>query len=80
MTSPLLPQSLTAARERAVKLLGDAFAADAFEIDELESRLARVYRAATIAELEELVKDVAPALPDRSPSSAGWRWPAARSR
>jgi hypothetical protein len=67
MTSPLLPQSLTAARERAVKLLGDAFAADAFEIDELESRLARVYRAATIAELEELVKDVAPALPDRSP-------------
>jgi hypothetical protein len=67
MSSPNLPQSMPAARERAVKILGDAFAADAFEMDELESRLSRVYQASTIAELDELVKDVAPALPDRSP-------------
>ena len=63
----LPPQSLTAARERAVKLLGDAFAADAFEMDELESRLAGVYRASTIAELDALLQDVAPALPERAP-------------
>lgn len=67
MTPTPQPQSLTAARERAVKLLGDAFAADAFEIDELESRLAQVYRASTMAELDALLADVAPALPDRAP-------------
>ena len=66
MTPTPQPQSLTAARERAVKLLGDAFAADAFEIDELESRLAQVYRASTMAELDALLADVAPALPDRA--------------
>ena len=65
--SPQPPQSMTAARERAVKLLGDAFAADAFEMDELESRLASVYRASTIAELDALVADVVPALPERAP-------------
>lgn len=67
MTPSSLPQNLTVARERAVKLLGDAFAADVFEMDELESRLSRVYRATTIAELDALVADVMPVLPDRSP-------------
>lgn len=60
-TPPGALQSLAAARERAVRQLGEAFAADAFEMDELESRLARVYRAASIAEVEALVQDVAPA-------------------
>jgi hypothetical protein len=67
MTPSSLPQNLTIARERAVKLLGDAFAADAFEMDELESRLSRVYQATTIADLDALVADVMPVLPDRAP-------------
>lgn len=67
MTPSSQPQSLAAARERAVKLLGDAFAADAFEMEELESRLAQVYRATSIAELDAQLADVAPALPDRAP-------------
>lgn len=62
-TPPINLQSLAAAKERAVKVIGDAFAADAFEMDELESRLARVYRAASVAELDELLADLVPATP-----------------
>src|SRR5687767_7470553 len=61
------PQSLSAARERTVKLLGDAFAADAFEMDELEARLARVYQATSVAELDAMVQDLAPQLADQAP-------------
>lgn len=78
---PSPPQSLAAARERAVKQLGDAFAADAFEMDELESRLARVYRASSIAEVDEVVRDVvAPAIDQRAlpAASAGALLPPAR--
>ena len=66
-TPPPHPQSLAAARERAVKQLGDAFAADAFEMDELETRLARVYRAASIAEVDEVVRDLAAPVADARP-------------
>lgn len=64
---PSHPQSLSAARERTVKLLGDAFAADAFEMDELETRLARVYQATSIAELDAMVQDLAPQVADQAP-------------
>jgi hypothetical protein len=64
---PQHPMSLTAARERAVKQLGDAFAADAFEMDELESRLSRVYRAVSIAEVEDIVRDVVAPTADQRP-------------
>lgn len=62
-TPPTNLQSLAAAKERAVKVIGDAFAADAFEMDELESRLARVYRAASVAEVDAMLADLVPATP-----------------
>lgn len=62
-TPPSNLQSLAAAKERAVKVIGDAFAADAFEMDELESRLARVYRAASVAEVDAMLADLVPATP-----------------
>lgn len=62
-TPPGNLQSLAAAKERAVKVIGDAFAADAFEMEELESRLARVYRAGSVAELDALLADLVPATP-----------------
>lgn len=64
-----------------MKQLGDAFAADAFEMDELESRLARVYRAASIAEVDEVVRDVVAPVADQHPvpvASAGALLPPAR--
>lgn len=53
-----LPVAVEAARERVVELLTGHFAADRISADDLEARLERVYRAATVAELDALVADL----------------------
>ena len=64
--------SLSDERERVIQQLSDHFANDRISLDELESRLERAYKAATISDLRQLTKDLAaPAessLPARLPS------------
>jgi uncharacterized protein DUF1707/cell wall-active antibiotic response 4TMS protein YvqF len=52
-----------AARERVVDLLQLRFADDCLSMDEFERRVAVAYQARTIAELDELAADLAPAAP-----------------
>ena len=47
-------------RERAIALLSDAFARDSVDLDEFERRLTLVHNAASVAEIEQVVCDVAP--------------------
>lgn len=59
------PPSLVAladAREQAAQALSVHFAGGALDMDELERRLAGVYRSRSVAELQELLADL-PALP-----------------
>src|SRR4051812_36085038 len=42
-------------RERVIQTLSDAFANDLITVDELEARLAKVYKATTAAEADALV-------------------------
>lgn len=59
-THPRTPRDITLAdeRERVVRRLSDAFAADQLPLDQLESRMSLVWRAGTPAELDELVADL----------------------
>jgi hypothetical protein len=50
-------------RERVATVLSTRFADDVISLDEFESRVARVYRATTRAELDALVADLEIALP-----------------
>lgn len=53
---PVVP--LERERERTIELLSQHFANDNLSLDELESRLERVYRAASVPALRELTKDL----------------------
>jgi hypothetical protein len=50
--------SVREARERSIAILSELFAADDLELDEFERRVSLVHRAATVAEIDEVVRDV----------------------
>ena len=50
--------SLADERDRVINVLSLAFANDALSMDELESRMERVYKAANVAELQRLTTDL----------------------
>jgi hypothetical protein len=50
----------TKEREAVIAALGDAYAADRLELDELEQRMARAYRATTRDALAEVLADLQP--------------------
>ena len=68
-------------RERVASFLSARFADDALSLDAFEERVAAVYRASTMAELNALTADLAPAEPAASGSSGprrtamAERWP-----
>jgi hypothetical protein len=58
MHSPIAPVPLSNAhRDRVIRLLSAAFANDMLSMEQLDERLAAVYRAQTPAELEQLLVD-----------------------
>ena len=65
-----MPESLVALRDRreqVISRLSDGYARDIFDVDELERRLDLAHGARTVAELDALIADLAPAT---SPSTA----------
>jgi hypothetical protein len=59
-----MPESLVALRDRrhqVIARLSECYAGDILEVEELERRLDLAHAARTVAELEELVADLAPA-------------------
>ncbi|MHB1863016.1 MAG: DUF1707 SHOCT-like domain-containing protein [Gemmatimonadaceae bacterium] len=77
MTLPGQPsfQALEQERERVITLLSRHFANDSLSIEELETRLELVYRAASVAEIRALASDLpavegAPATPAARPAPA----------
>jgi hypothetical protein len=62
-----------AEREAVISALGDAYAADRIELEELELRMARVYRATTRASLADVMADLSPRAPLAAPTAAGER-------
>jgi hypothetical protein len=64
MSDAAAPGSLVALRDRreaAIQRLADSFAADLLTIDQFDERVARAHGAATVAELDALVADLAAA-------------------
>lgn len=55
---PMAPQALEGERERVITVLSRHFANDQLSIDELETRLELVYRAASVAEIRALAADL----------------------
>ncbi|MCU0618067.1 MAG: DUF1707 domain-containing protein [Gemmatimonadaceae bacterium] len=81
MDSPAPSRSLAPSsqeREAVISALGDAYAADRLELDELERRMARVYRATTRESLAEVLADLQPARPAAAASTAATGFTAAR--
>jgi uncharacterized protein DUF1707/cell wall-active antibiotic response 4TMS protein YvqF len=63
MTDPPLP-TLSRAREQKINELSQHFANDDLSLDELEQRIERVYKAASVSELDAITSDLqAPQLP-----------------
>jgi hypothetical protein len=63
MPDPAPPTSLVALRDRreqVISALTEHYAADLFDVDELDKRIDLAHRARSIAELEEIVVDLAP--------------------
>jgi hypothetical protein len=65
--SPLPPAALRQAQERTIARLGEHFARDHLEAEELERLIDRVYQATTPAQLEELLQG----LPSLATPAAG---------
>src|SRR5690349_16696957 len=63
MSEPLPPPSLTRAREQKINELSAHFANDDLSLDDLERRIERVYKAATIADLDLITADLRAAGP-----------------
>ena len=61
MSEPLPPPSLARAREQKITELSTHFANDDLSLDDLERRIERVYKAASIADLELITADLRPA-------------------
>jgi hypothetical protein len=62
-TNPGALIALRDRREAVIQILSDSFANDLVDVDAFDERLARAHAAATVAELDALVADLAP-LPD----------------
>lgn len=58
-------------RQLAAAFLSARFAEDAISLEAFEERVAAVYRVSTMAELNALTDDLAPAAPEPAPSAAG---------
>lgn len=63
MSEPLPPPSLARAREQKISELSTHFANDDLSLDDLERRIERVYKAASIADLELITADLRTAAP-----------------
>ena len=72
MNTPALPTPSAPQREQAIARLSQSFAEDAITMDEFERRAELVYRAATAAELQNLVADL-PAVIEPAESKSGKR-------
>jgi hypothetical protein len=59
-----------AEREAVISALGDAYAADRIELEELELRMARVYRATTRTALADVMADLSPRSAVAAPAPA----------
>ena len=59
-------------REQVIARVSEAYAADLIDVDDLDRRLDLAHRARTVAELDQLVADLAPAAaaPAEAPSTA----------
>jgi hypothetical protein len=53
------PVSLRDTRERTIAILSDLFAKDEIELDDFERRVSLVHRAASVADVQKVVEDVA---------------------
>jgi hypothetical protein len=65
-SDPTPPRSIAPSseeREAVISALGDAYAADTLALDDLEQRMARVYRATTREALAEVLADLHPSRP-----------------
>src|SRR2546430_16111136 len=81
--SPAAASALEAARERTIRVLTGRFADDTLSIEQFESRLDRMYKATTVAELETLLREVETQRPQASavsPYSASYVAPPAPRR
>jgi hypothetical protein len=58
MAEPLLPASLSRAREQKISELSQHFANDDLSLEDLERRIERVYKSASIAELDSITADL----------------------
>lgn len=71
MSEPLPPPSLARAREQKITELSTHFANDDLSLDDLERRIERVYKAASIADLELITADLRSAAPLVDQRSSG---------
>src|ERR1041384_5480940 len=71
MAEPLPPPSLARAREQKINELSTHFANDDLSLDDLERRIERVYKAANVAELEEITADLRRAVTSNAPVPVG---------
>ncbi len=72
MSEPLPAPSLARAREQKITELSEHFANDNLSLEDLERRIEQVYKAASVADLEQLTADLrgSASLADQRPSSA----------
>ena len=74
--APLVPaprENLIALRDRRAQVIAaltEHFTRDVLDVDELDRRLDLAHRASTIAELDDLVADLAPVEPSTSTTLA----------
>lgn len=70
-------------REQVIATLTESFAHDLFDVDELDRRIDLAHRATALVELDELVKDLAPAtstaLVPSPPAEVPATWPEKRT-
>jgi len=58
MSEPLPPPSLARAREQKITELSEHFANDNLSLEDLERRIERVYKAASVADLDQVTADL----------------------
>jgi hypothetical protein len=69
MSEPLPPPSLARAREQKVSELSEHFANDDLSLEDLERRIERVYKAASIAEIDQVTSDLRALVPVNEPAA-----------
>ena len=67
------PVTLERERELTIQLLTDSFAQDTLSVDELERRIALVFRATSLPALRELTKDLVSEPKEEAPARKGKR-------